>query len=202
MKIWWSLMDYQTIVKLHIIWMIINLNVEQHIYKKKSFLKFFCIQSIEVVKVTDPFSKNGVRVSFLGVFETMEIWRWSRVAWVVTLNRAWPENFSRSNCYVKKKNSVRPFNDSMWHRCDNLLPFHEKFRWPELFCAEYLSKLVAQIIFWSMQDNRKKHPIILFCAEYYYIFLLKKIYCIAIFIQKKNIYFVGAPVINILLFWR
>jgi hypothetical protein len=46
MKIWWSLMDYQTIMKLHEIWMTINLKVEEHIHNFFfSFLRFFCIYS-------------------------------------------------------------------------------------------------------------------------------------------------------------
>jgi hypothetical protein len=42
MNFWWSLMDYQMIMKLYKIWMTINLKVE-YIYKKKFTFKIFFI---------------------------------------------------------------------------------------------------------------------------------------------------------------
>jgi hypothetical protein len=44
MKIWWSLMNHQTIMKLYEILMTINLKVEEYIYNFFSIFKsFFCI---------------------------------------------------------------------------------------------------------------------------------------------------------------
>jgi hypothetical protein len=41
-------MDYQTIIKLHEMLMTINLKVEEHIYIKKSFLRFFVCLYLEI----------------------------------------------------------------------------------------------------------------------------------------------------------